>query len=213
VHSRGDLRRVNTLMGNAKIIAGALGATGATGLPIIVELGGGDGTFLLEVAKRAAPLIGAARVTLVDQQALVTAATRDAMAALLWPLETVQADVFEWLRHPGPAQADVIIANLFLHHFEGERLATLLREASGQTRMFIAAEPYRSGTALFAASLLGMIGCNGVTLHDARISVRAGFRGAELSALWPGGNGWTLQEHKAGRFTHGFVARHGAARG
>jgi hypothetical protein len=229
VHSRGDLRRVNTLMGNAKIMAGALaGATGATGLPAvafgevgakagaartIVELGGGDGTFLLEVAKRAAPSIGPARVMLVDQQALVTSATRDAMTALSWPLETVQTDVFAWLLRDGLEPADVIIANLFLHHFEGERLATLLREAARQTRVFVACEPHRSAPALAAASLLGAIGCNGVTLHDARISVRAGFRGAELSAIWPAGNGWTLQEYKAGRFTHGFVARQGDTSG
>jgi hypothetical protein len=56
--------------------------------------------------------------------------------------------------------------------------------------------------------MMGLIGCNGVTVHDARVSVRAGFRDRELSAIWPAGNDWTLQEHKAGRFTHGFVATH-----
>jgi len=46
-----------------------------------------------------------------------------------------------------------------------------------------------------------------VTVHDARISVRAGFRDTELSSIWPGEREWTLKEQKAGRFTHCFVAR------
>ena len=223
IHSRGDLRRVNKLMGNADIISGALKGSGAFFAPdaqkkapdpfSIVELGGGDGTFLLEVAKRAAPVIGAAHATLVDQQVLLTAATRDALAALSWRVDAIKADVFDWLSRGRAECADVTIANLFLHHFEGPRLATLLRETSKQTRMFVACEPWRSKAALAAASLMGLIGCNGVTVHDARISVRAGFRDGELSAIWPGGNGWALEERKAGRFTHGFVARHGEPRG
>ena len=35
-------------------------------------------------------------------------------------------------------------------------------------------------------------------LHDAIVSVRAGFAGAELLALWPGRNGWTLQRGESG---------------
>jgi hypothetical protein len=150
---------------------------------------------------------------LVDQQALVTEATRAALEALSWHVDPIKADVFEWLSHRGSECADITIANLFLHHFEGQRLATLLREASRQTRTFVACEPRRSRGALGAASLMGVIGCNSVTVHDARISVRAGFRDGELSAIWPGGNGWALEENKAGRFTHGFVARHGCERG
>ena len=215
VHSRGDLRRVNKLMGNADIIAGAIGASGAIGATgalgarraalTIVELGGGDGTFLLELAKRVAPVLGAARAILVDQQDLMTRHTREALAALEWHVDPVKADVFEWLGRPNEI-ADVTIVNLFLHHFKGQRLSTLLREASKQTRMFVACEPHRSRRALAAASLMGLIGCNRVTVHDARISVRAGFRDTDLSAIWPGERDWTLKEQKAGRFTHCFVA-------
>ena len=147
------------------------------------------------------------RATLVDQQALLTSATRDALAALSWSVEMVKADVFEWLSRRASGTSDVTVANLFLHHFEGERLATLLCEASKQTRMFVACEPHRSRQALAAASLMGLIGCNSVTVHDARISVRAGFRDRELSAIWPGEPGWDLEEQKAGRFTHRFVAK------
>src|SRR6187397_1815646 len=87
VHSHRDLRRVNKLMGNADIIARVMCAGGVRKGMTSVELGGGDGTFLLEVAKRAAPRIGALRATLVDQQALVTSETRDALAALSWSVD------------------------------------------------------------------------------------------------------------------------------
>jgi len=79
--------------------------------------------------------------------------------------------------------------------------------------VFIACEPHRSAAAFIAASLMRLIGCNGVTVHDARISVRAGFRPPDLSALWPTGSGWTVHEYKAGRFTHAFVARKPERRG
>ena len=163
--------------------------------------------------QRAAPRIGALRATLVDQQALLTSETRDALAALSWPVEMVKADVFEWLTHPTSGASDITIANLFLHHFERQRLASLLHDASTHTRMFVACEPHRSAMALTAASLMGLIGCNSVTVHDARISVRAGFRGRELSAIWPAGREWTIEERKAGRFTHGFVAQRRDDRG
>ncbi len=103
--------------------------------------------------------------------------------------------------------ADITIANLFLHHFDGQRLSTLLREAATQTRLFVACEPHRSRRALAAASLMGLIGCNSVTLHDARISVRAGFRDRELSATLAG-RAWMGPGRTEGRrFTHRFLAR------
>jgi len=46
-----------------------------------------------------------------------------------------------------------------------------------------------------------------VTRHDAVVSVRAGFRGGELAALWPRGEGWTIEERARGPFGHAFVAR------
>jgi hypothetical protein len=45
-----------------------------------------------------------------------------------------------------------------------------------------------------------------VTRHDAVLSVRAGFAGRELSALWPSADGWKLEERRAGLFSHLFVA-------
>ena len=196
-------------MGHADIIARAL-LEGRRARPpaTLVELGAGDGTLLLQVARRVAPGWNGLRAVLVDQQRLVTAQTRAQFEALSWQVESVQADVFQWLRERAAHTADITIANLFLHHFVERDLFTLLRDVSLRTRLFLACEPRRSRPALAAAAMLGLIGCNGVTVHDATTSVRAGFGGHELSSAWPRGAAWKLTEGKAGRFTHLFLAEH-----
>jgi hypothetical protein len=96
---------------------------------------------------------------------------------------------------------------LFLHHFEDVRLAELLRLVSLRAKLFIALEPHRAPWPLFCSRLLWAIGCNAVTRHDAVVSVRAGFSGNELSALWPDKNHWRLTEQRAGAFSQLFIAQ------
>lgn len=207
--SRRDLRTVNAIMRNAQIVARTLRARGGRGaLTSLVELGAGDGTFALAVAARLGPAGTPRRMVLVDRQPSVHAGTRAAFEALSWSVDVVEADVFDWLDRHNAGTVDVTIANLFLHHFADSPLEALLRGASRQTRCFLACEPLRSRAALCAATLLPLIGCNRVTLHDARISVKAGFRHRELSALWPADDRWRLLERRAGLFTHNFVAQH-----
>ena len=88
-----------------------------------------------------------------------------------------------------------------------EQLAGLLQLLATRTALFLATEPRRSGFALAASRLLGLVGCNAVTRHDAIVSVRAGFRDAELSALWPRQDVWRLREGGAGLFSHYLLAR------
>jgi hypothetical protein len=118
----------------------------------------------------------------------------------------VANDVFAWLEQPFPA-VDMMIANLFLHHFSDELLKALLRLAAARTNLFIACEPRRSPFALTASRLLSLIRCNVITRHDAVVSVRAGFVGRELSARWPADNQWQLSEQSAGWFSHCFIAK------
>ena len=86
-------------------------------------------------------------------------------------------------------------------------MAELFALAARRTQAFIACEPRRSTLALAGSRLLGVVGCNDVTRHDAVVSVRAGFSGRELSALWPAAGGWKLDERARGPFSHAFVAR------
>jgi hypothetical protein len=194
--SRADLRRVNALMGNARHVARALGDSIR-----IADLGAGDGSFMYEVVRRLRR-VGDVEVTLVDR----VMPPDD----FHWRASAVVADAHEFLARPGP-RFDAIVANLFLHHFEPAPLRRLLALAARRAPLFVACEPRRSRVALQASRLLGVVGCNDVTRHDAAVSVRAGFLGRELSELWPDPAGWRLAEGPARPFGHLFVARRDAA--
>jgi hypothetical protein len=144
-------------------------------------------------------------VFLLDQQKNISAKTRRAFAEAGWRAETVVSDVFDWV--PADNAKHVVVANLFLHHFEDERLAGLLDQISRHAKLFIAIEPHRFAWPSLVGKLLWFIGCNDVTRHDAVVSIRAGFAGRELSALWPDRAGWELTERRAGLFSHLFIAR------
>jgi len=211
VASRADLRRLNIIMGHTGILSRAFQhqaeATAFRSRPLrLVELGAGDGTLLLRLARRSAAVGVIAEVTLLDRQNLVSAETRRAFAALNWSTESATTDAFAWLKQSASA-IELMLANLFLHHFPDEILRALLRLVAARTNLFIACEPRRSPLALAASRCLRLIGCNGITQHDAVRSVRAGFLGRELSALWPADNQWQLSEHPAGLFSHCFIAK------
>ena len=231
--SRRDLRRLNTWMRNHAIMANALQTAGNGRTPRqIIELGAGDGSFLLRVAQlvtgNGTPASGTAgsgnavaecrrlgtrrsvawgdvNVTLLDRHKIVTPQTLAAFASLGWRAEAVVADVFDRLQTMAPAE--IVIANEVLHHFDDARLAGLLRVIAGRTRWFIAIEPRRAFWPLFCSRLLWAINCNSVTRHDATVSVRAGFVREELSALWPDKRNWQLTERRASWFSHLFIAQ------
>ena len=200
MRSRRDLVRINAVMMQHRIMARAL-----AGLPcprLLADLGGGDGRFLLGVARRLKSWQGV-RAVILDRQAIVSPNTRDAFQALGWSCEVMQGDIFETLPHLSP---DIVTANLFLHHLENVELIQLLGSVAGRAPGFVACEPRRSAFALLGARLVGVLGANQVTRHDAVASVRAGFRGSDLSALWPSSKSWSLQERGILPFSHGFSA-------
>jgi hypothetical protein len=209
--SRRDLRRINALMRNAETMAGVLHDAAVHGQARrLVEIGAGDGEFLLTVARRLArrPGAGAAarEAVLVDRQFLLRDNTVDRFAQLRWAVRAVQSDVMDYLAD-GVDPVDAMVANLFLHHFPAEQLRQILHAASQHASLFIAIEPKRSRLAWLCTHCLCLIGCNTVTRHDAPISVRAGFGASELSQLWPASPNWRLAERSSGPFSHLFVAR------
>ncbi len=209
IRSRGDLRRINWLMGTTGLLANALDPLLANRPDAhIIELGAGDGSVLLRVAqardKRWPPM----RLGMLDMQPVISASVLDCYRDIGWTPNVIHADVFDWLAKMPPAKRDapIIVANLFLHHFEGPRLTELMHGIASRAHAFVCVEPRRSSTALIGSRLLGAIGCNAVTRHDAVVSVRAGFDDGELSAQWPTDARWNLSEGKAGLFSHRFVA-------
>jgi len=201
--SRQDLKRINFVMRNQAIMVRSLNAYPAP--RVLVDLGSGDGGFLLGVARQLAPHWRGVRVLIADQQDLVSGKTRDGFAALGWSCESLVGDIFDGLARLN-GRVDIVTANLFLHHFDSSALARLLMAVKERSLGFVACEPRRSRTALMAGKMVFALGCNDVTRHDAVASVRAGFRGKELSNLWPQDARWSVEERRALPFSHVFTA-------
>ncbi|MDB5931508.1 MAG: hypothetical protein JWR60_3215 [Polaromonas sp.] len=212
LRSRLDLQRIHRLMGTRGIVARALLGQAdcrPAGAPLrLLELGAGDGSLMLGVARELKNDLPAVELTLLDRQNLVSRATLAGYAEVGWSAVPQVVDVFDWASGDEPPRRwDCIIANLFLHHFEAVPLASLLAAIASRSQRFFACEPRRARLALAASHLIGVTGANAVTRHDAVLSVRAGFRGWEISALWPAQPArWAVAEYPAGLFSHCFQA-------
>jgi len=213
IHSRRDLSRINALMFQAPVMVSLLRKFLPRPPGRILEIGAGDGTFMLKVARRMARDWREVELTMLDRVGLVTPNLAADFAALGWTVETVTADVFDWAEKADGRPFDAITANLFLHHFDDDGLLRLFSLLRCKAPFILATEPLRAGLALVAARLLWAIGANDVTRHDAAQSVRAGFRGSELSDLWSAVGGRPLEERRAGPFFHVFVGAAGLPAG
>ena len=217
IRSRLDLQRIHRLMGTRRIVARALARRlrlhgSQERKPLcLLELGAGDGSVMLGVARSLKHLQLPVHLTLLDRQNLVSRETTAAFADAGWQASVRISDVFEWAageqQHARDTEIappwDVIVCNLFLHHFETDTLHSLLATIASCTRAFLACEPYRGWLSLAASHMVGVIGANAVTREDAVLSVHAGFRDTELSRLWPGRPPqWLCKEYSAGLFSH-----------
>lgn len=198
-HSRRDLRKLNWIMGHRRHMVRMMQSAD---FDTLIDLGTGDGQFALDIAHS---LKRPCRVLFVDQQRVPGA-----------PADLVVSDAMSFLRSFQPHSRTALMANLFLHHLPDDVLRELFLEASRKVELFFACEPRRSRLSLQAVSLLPLLGCNAVTLHDAAASIRAGFFGRELAGLWPEEHsrarepavspGWSLTEYEAGFASHCFMA-------
>jgi hypothetical protein len=222
--SRRDLRRVHRAMGTRSILLRALRQLTPPGPDAasirVLELGAGDGTLMLSVARTMAPRWPPVELTLLDRQAMVAGETIAGFAGLGWTTDVDVVDALDWAgssrgnrpRGKQMGRWDLIIANLFLHHFEGAQLQALLGAVAAGSDRFVACEPRRDWVALAGSHLVGAIGAGEVTRTDAVLSVHAGFRGNELSAEWAAnGVDWRVQEYRAGPFSHCFCAEQAEA--
>jgi hypothetical protein len=208
VRSRRDLRRVNRVMRARGVLLRTIDEALA-GRPAprrIVELGAGDGSLMLALARRLAPRWPGVRVSLLDRQRVVSPETLAAFGRLGWRAEPLQVDALRWAAEHGGEREDLALANLFVHHFDAAELRALLAGIAARCDAFVACEPRRGALPLAASRLIGLLGVNAVTRHDAVLSVRAGFRDRELSRAWPEAAGWRLRERAALPFSHCFAA-------
>jgi len=205
--SRGDLQRIHRAMATLPIVERALDR-GMSGLVprTLLELGAGDGSLMLRLAQKRAARWPNVHVTLLDRLNLVAPQTLDGIREAGWTPTVVATDVFDWLVQSDDSRWDVVLANLFVHHFASGDLQRLLAGIAARTCVFLCCEPRRSVLALAGSHMVGVLGAGPVTRQDAVSSVHAGFRARELSRLWPNGQDWVVNEFSAGLFSHCFLA-------
>lgn len=209
--ARRDLRRLHYAMGTLPTLLRALDrAAGGSTVRTMLELGAGDGSLMLRVAERRAARWPGVAVTLLDRQRVIEEQTMQGLRAVGWTPSVVTADVFDWLERPQTTQWDIIVANLFIHHFSPTDLSRLVSLIAARTLAFLCCEPRRSMVPLLGSRLIGLLGAGPVARTDAVLSVHAGFRDRELTAAWPDA-GWDLHEYRAGLFSHCLLAVRAAA--
>ncbi|KXW57153.1 class I SAM-dependent methyltransferase [Ferrovum myxofaciens] len=207
LRSRKDLRWIHRAMATLVIMQRALNRGTAGFVPrTLLELGAGDGSLMLRMARKQTDCWPAMEVTLLDRLNLVEPQTLEEIHKLGWTPRVVTLDIFHWLEGYNNSRTDIVIANLFMHHFSSKELARLLAGIAARSQVFLCCEPRRSILSLVGAHCIGLLGAGPVTRHDAVSSVHAGFRAQELSELWPNPQNWVLHEYSAGLFTHCFLA-------
>ena len=208
IDSRRDLRRVHRAMRSLAILKDAVSRlSGETRPRRILELGAGDGSLLLRLARAMRPQWGEMELTLLDRQNLVSPSVRQAFVELNWHVTVMSLDALEWAQSPPTQRYDLCVTTLFLHHFESSDLGRLLVGIATQADALIACEPRRNRIARLGSRLIGLLGANEVTREDGVKSVAAGFNARELTELWsqvPGD--WRTNEYGAWPFTHCFWA-------
>jgi hypothetical protein len=207
LRARRDLQRVHRAMRTVGVLTRAVAGLRLAHPPRrILELGGGDGTLMLRFA-RAHPDWSPVELTLIDMQDMLSARTREAYRSLGWDVHVMSKDALHWASGTVAARHDLCVANLFLHHFNESDVTRLLSAVARDCDALVACEPRRGFFALLGSRLVGLLGASHVTRSDAVTSVVAGFRGGELSALWPtSAPGWSMREYAAFPFTHCFAA-------
>lgn len=206
--SRKDLILINQIMGHASLLRDALSQVMKKHGPIhIAEMGAGDGSLARNIFKTFGQISAGSTLHFIDHAKTLANEAREALERQGWQVVEHVQDIRDWV-HESSDPLDACYANLFLHHFDDASLKPLVHSLTRRTRHFVCCEPRRHRLGLLGAAGLRLLGCNDVTLHDARISVKAGFLAKELSTLWnsEAEETWELSEGSSGCFSHFFKA-------
>ena len=164
--SRRDLRRINFMMGNERWVCRTVRRFRDAAKRGIVEIGAGDGLLCGKLAE------------LFPQAAVAAYDLAPRPSKLAARVEWQRGDIFA---SPAPAGGGVLVANLFLHHFEGAAL-TALGEWLQNFEVLVINEPDRARLPHLLGGLVHPW-LNRVTRHDMHVSIRAGFAAGEISRL------------------------------
>ncbi|CAN5882687.1 hypothetical protein BH11VER1_BH11VER1_05360 [soil metagenome] len=168
IQSREELHFINQIMGNHRWICRTLHQREHKHERIL-ELGAGDGSLARHAWR--------AGVASPEQWSALDLAP----APVDWPSDAIwyQGDLFA---RPVLPDAEIVVANLFLHHFENDSLQRLGARLPETCRLFIACEPARRRLHSLQGHLLSaLVDLGPVTHHDMLVSIQAGFLHDELS--------------------------------
>lgn len=207
IASRRDIKRINAVMFQDALMQSAIARGGFDAPRRILDLGGGDATFTLKVARRMKPAWRDVELVVVDRMNVVETKTTREFEQIGWNVRVVTTDVFAFLDQSGQAPFDLVLSNLFIHHFPAGELERLLAKIANSTAGFVACEPKRSPLTVAGSAMLWAIGCTAVSVRDCVTGARAGFRDREIADAWPDQTSWQLSEYDSGMFSHCFVAK------
>ncbi len=162
--SRRDLRVLNRLLGGERWLAKRVGQT-LRPTERVLELGAGDGNLARAMLARGLPW---------DALDLKPAPRG-------WPVSAAwfEADALNFT--PARDHA-VVVANLFMHHFDADALGVLGKRLGRAARVVIVSDLVRSRLSLWAfAAICRVLRAHPITRHDGALSIRAGFRADELA--------------------------------
>lgn len=165
IRSRRDLRLTNRILGNHRWLTRTLRRLLREG-ETALELGAGDGELGRRLAAKGVAADGIDRCPRPAD----------------WPRErswhVADLRTFSSYEH-----YPVVFGNLIFHHFEDRELKLLGEVLRRHARVIVACEPARrrSSQRLFA-TIAPLFRASRVTLHDAHVSIAAGFVGDELPA-------------------------------
>ncbi len=190
LRSRQDLRQINFLMGNERWVLRTVRGFSSIAEKGIVEIGAGDG----KLCEKLASLFPKAPVAAYD-----FAPRPDTLDARV---DWRRGDIFD---RDAPEHGGVLLANLFLHHFEGDALLSLGRWMR-HFDLLVFNEPDRSRLPHVLGGMMHPF-INRVTRHDMHVSIRAGFQAGEIGRLLGLDRGpWQMRETSTWRGARHVVA-------
>jgi hypothetical protein len=163
VHNRRDLRLINRIMRNQAWIVRTLPPLLRPGERVL-EIGAGMGEMAIRLNRRGV------RVDGLDLWPQPKA----------WPADRIW-HVADLKTFGGYGDYAAVVGNLIFHQFKEDELAALGAVIRRTARVVVACEPVRRKVSQSViAKVAPLFGANHVTLHDAHVSIAAGFQDDEL---------------------------------
>lgn len=181
-----DIRSVNRLLGGSKVVVDAvepylIASDGDRPLTIL-DVGTGGADIPLAITTAARRLGRRAHVVAIDRDPVTVALARRAVG-LSDEVRVEQADAFE----PGfaPGSFDVVVASMFLHHFDEPAAIRLVAGFLSLARRAVLINDLRRHAIpwAFISAAARITRRHPMFVHDAPLSVLRGFTVAELERI------------------------------